>query len=214
MPTEKFGYVIIILVALCRTNVPTELKTMTLSSATAISEQLAELQARGLVPTEEALTFFDQLEPVDLDFMLGRWQGSEFPTNHPMDGLLKAANWYGKEFVSPDCVHPLLMQNAQQHIYKMAPNPMLFKVMQKFSLPKDAAWQPVYTWLNMLSKTEDSQARLRLMDYGGKVSATMIYDALPIHDIFRKVDENTVFGLMDYKHAEQPFFFLLRRDIP
>jgi len=41
--------------------------------------------------TEEALKFFDELESVNLEFMIGRWQGYEFPTNHPMDGLLKAS---------------------------------------------------------------------------------------------------------------------------
>jgi hypothetical protein len=93
---------------------------MPLSSPPSISEQLAELQARGPVSTEAALAFFEPLEPVDLAFMLGRWRGSEFPTNHPMDGLLKVANWYGKEFVSPDCVHPLLMRDSRQNLYKMA----------------------------------------------------------------------------------------------
>jgi hypothetical protein len=187
---------------------------MPLSSPPSISAQLAELQARSPVSTEAALAFFELLEPVDLEFMLGRWRGSEFPTNHPMDGMLKVANWYGKEFVSPDCVHPLLMRDSRQNICKIAASPLLFKLFQRISFPKSEAWQPIYTLLNTLSKTEDSQARLRLMDYHGQVSATMVYDALPIHDIFRKVDDNTVFGLMDYKHSAQPFFFVLQRDSP
>jgi hypothetical protein len=87
-------------------------KAMTIPSSASASDQLTELHAGGSVSVEAALAFFDRLEPVDLDFMLGRWQGSEFPTNHPMDGLLELANWYGKEFVSPDCVHPLLMRNG------------------------------------------------------------------------------------------------------
>jgi hypothetical protein len=185
---------------------------MTLPSSASASDQLTELQAAEPVSLETALAFFDRLEPVDLDFMLGRWQGAEFSTNHPMDGLLKLANWYGKEFVSPDCVHPLLMRNGRQQVYKMSPNPLMFKLTQHISLPRGRGWQSIYTWFNTLSKTEASQARLRLTDYRGKVSATMIYDALPIHDIFRKVDDSTVFGLMDYKHSERPFFFLLRRD--
>jgi hypothetical protein len=42
----------------------------------------------------------------------------------------------------------------------------------------------------------------------------MIYDEVPIHDIFRKVDDQTVLGLMDYKPAERPFFFVLQRETP
>jgi len=51
------------------------------------------------------------------------------------------------------------------------------------------------------------------MEYRGKVSATMIYDYLPINDVFRKVDDNTVLGLMDFKGMPQPFFFVLDREI-
>jgi len=63
-----------------------------------------------------------------------------------------------------------------------------------------------------LFATRRSQARLRLTEYRGKSSATMIYDSLPINDVFRKVDENTVLGIMDMKGVAQPFFFILRRE--
>jgi hypothetical protein len=66
---------------------------------------------------------------------------------------------------------------------------------------------------NSLLKTEESQARLRMMDYRGKVSATMIYDHLPINDSFRQVDDNTVLGIMDWKKSPQPFFFVLKRRV-
>ena len=37
------------------------------------------------------------------------------------------------------------------------------------------------------------------MDYRGKASASMIYDQKPIIDIFRKIDEDTMLGVMDIK---------------
>ncbi len=40
----------------------------------------------------------------------------------------------------------------------------------------------------------------------------MIYDEKPIHDVFRKIDENTVLGWMDLKQQAQPYFFILQRD--
>ncbi len=64
---------------------------------------------------------------------------------------------------------------------------------------------------NISTEIEDSKARVRMMEYRNKVSATMIYDYLPINDVFRKVDDNTVLGLMDFKRISQPFFFLLNR---
>ena len=62
-----------------------------------------------------------------------------------------------------------------------------------------------------LLRTTKPKARLRRMEYRGVVSATMIYDALPILDIFREVDQATLLGLMDLRGMPQPFFFILRR---
>ena len=63
-----------------------------------------------------------------------------------------------------------------------------------------------------LLSTTKSRARLRMTEYRGKVSATMIYDQLPINDVFRKLDDNTVIGVMDNKHVKEPFFLKLSRD--
>ena len=73
--------------------------------------------------------------------------------------------------------------------------------------------KPIFTLMNLMLKTEKSQARIRMMEYREKVSTTMIYDNLPINDIFRKIDDNTVLGLMDFKGMPQPFFFVLKRDM-
>lgn len=168
----------------------------------------------GKATTEDALRVFDDLEPVDLDFMLGRWRGSGLHTGHPMDGMLDASDWYGKEFIDPDQVHPLLFLDATQQIYKVAPNPTLMNLALRFSFPRDGAFNAVLKAMSKLLKTETSQARLRMMEHRQKLSATMIYDHLPIHDIFRKVDDDTVLGVMDYKLSPRPFFFVLRRSDP
>jgi hypothetical protein len=165
---------------------------------------------QGKTTTESALQLFDELESVDLEFMIGRWKGSGFHTDHQMDGLLEAFNWYGKEFVSAEHVHPLLFSDGND-IFKVDPNPTLTNMGLNISLPKNEAIKPVYSVMSKLLKTEESKARIRLMEYRGKVSATMIYDYLPINDVFRKVDENTVLGLMDFKGMSQPFFFVLKR---
>ncbi len=165
----------------------------------------------GKTTTEKALQLFDGLEPVTLDFMLGRWQGSGLHTAHPMDGLLEASNWYGKEFIDPETVHPLLFLDGQGEIIKVAPQPMAMKWALNMPGIKSDFMKPLLALTNSLLKTEQSQARLRMMEYRGKVSATMIYDYLPINDTFRKVDDNTVLGLMDFKESPQPFFFVLKR---
>ncbi len=51
-----------------------------------------------------------------------------------------------------------------------------------------------------------------MMEHRGRVTATMIYDARPIHDVFRRVDGDTALGLMDLRGVPRPFFFVLRRE--
>lgn len=165
----------------------------------------------GKTTRERALQLFDALEGVNLDFMFSRWQGSGLHTDHPMDGLLESSNWYGKEFVDPENVHPLLFLNNQGEIFRVAPNPTLMNWVLKLPIPKNDSLKPLLMLINSLLKTDKSQARLRMIEYRGKVTATMIYDYLPINDSFRKVDENTVLGIMDYKNLTQPFFFVLKR---
>ncbi len=63
-----------------------------------------------------------------------------------------------------------------------------------------------------LLKTDKSNARLRMIEFRGKSSATMIYDEKPINDVFRRIDQNTVLGWMDLKDQAQPYFFILIRD--
>ncbi len=174
-------------------------------------ENCRSILETGQTTTEKALQIFDALESVNLDFMFGRWQGSGLHTDHPMDGLLESSNWYGKEFVDAENVHPLLFLNSQGQVFKVAPNPTAMNWVLRFPLPKNDSLKPLLMLINSLLKTEKSQARLRMMEYRGKVSATMIYDHLPINDSFRKVDDNTVLGIMDYKNSPQPFFFVLKR---
>ncbi|MFM1841486.1 MAG: hypothetical protein RLZZ490_217 [Cyanobacteriota bacterium] len=164
--------------------------------------------------TADALAFYDALEPVDLAFMTGQWRGQGIPTHHPMDGMLEMSHWYGKAFIDPDRVHPLLFKDAQGEIFKLRPDPTVMGLALRFSITR-------YPWLGAglrglmgWFKTEESQARLRMLESRGVVTATMIYDYLPINDSFKKIDDNAVFGLMDYKLIAQPFFFLLQRDNP
>ncbi len=176
-----------------------------------ILESCQSILNTGKTTTEQALKLFDALDPVNLDFMIGRWQGLGLHTNHSMDGFLEISNWYGKEFISSEEVHPLLFLDSQGKIFKVAPHPTAMNWVLNLPILKNNYLRPVLRWTNSLLKTEKSQARLRMTEYRGKVSATMIYDYLPINDSFRKVDENTVLGIMDYKNSPQPFFFVLKR---
>jgi DNA modification methylase len=175
------------------------------------SEKFPKILPEAPINTEEALKLFDSLEPIDLDFAIGKWEGHPFHTNHPMDGWLEALNWYGKEFVSLEEVHPLLFLDNRGKIFKIAPKQKAMNLAFRFPPIGNRAIQFLFNMINVLLKTEKSQARIRMVEYRHKISATMIYDNLPIHDVFRKIDENTLLGLMDFKGMERPFFFILKR---
>ena len=60
--------------------------------------------------------------------------------------------------------------------------------------------------------TSRPAARLRMVEHRGVVSAAMVYDDLPIIDAFRRVDDDTVLGVMDLRWQPHPYVFVLRRD--
>lgn len=163
---------------------------------------------------QEALELFDSLEPVDTEFMLGRWRGDGYPTDHPLDGLLEIFHWYGKLFESTEDVHPLLFAKRSGELIHVNPGYMkpTFSLGEHMRKLKSNAIGNTFQFLLPLFSTSKSRARLRMTEYRGKTSATMIYDQLPINDVFRKLDENTVMGVMDSKVLKDPFFFKLTKD--
>ena len=160
--------------------------------------------------TADALELFDGLGAVDVGEMTGTWAGEEFPTGHPMDGLLAATGWYGKQFVDAETVHPLLFHTADRRaVFPVDPA----RVPVGVSVPTGPGWSyhRLITAAAPLLRTRRPRARLRAMTHRGVTTATMIYDAKPIQDVFRRLDPDTVLGLMDLRDSA-PYFFLLRRD--
>ena len=63
-----------------------------------------------------------------------------------------------------------------------------------------------------LVTTSKPRARLRSVGHRGVQTAAMVYDALPIIDVFRRVSDDVRLGLMDLRGLPDPFFFLLTRE--
>lgn len=172
----------------------------------------AECIAAGVVTSEEAFALYDSLPTADVKFMMGRWKGSGFPTGHPVDGVLEACHWYGKRFESPEDVHPLVFTTLSGGQVSINPALMPMGLLNMKKVPKSAAIGRLFQLLMPFFMTRRSRARVRMTEYRGKTSATMIYDALPINDVFRKVDDNTLLGVMDYKGMADSLFFVLQRE--
>ena len=160
-----------------------------------------------------ALALYDSLPPVPIEAMIGQWRGGEIATGHRFDGLLGPAGWYGKRFHSADAVDPLVFRRTDGRLFAGNPALMPLGLLDRFpALAKSKVSAAMFRAAAPRFATTESKARLRMTEYRGKVSATMIYDALPINDVFRLVDADTVIGAMDIRGYADPFIFTLRRD--
>jgi hypothetical protein len=177
------------------------------------SEPLRDLANKNSMNTEEALNFFDALPTVEIDTIIGRWRGTELSTGHPLDGILKTLGWYGKEFIDRDHVHPLLFADKKGTLFSLDPKRLPVNLVLKVPIPRHDLVRQALLAAQPLLQTHQAKARIRMLEYRGKISASMIYDNLPICDIFRLINHDTLLGVMDLKGMEQPFFFKLHREI-
>lgn len=160
-----------------------------------------------------ALDFFDSLPAARVEDVLGSWRGSEVPTGNPLDGLLSAFGWHGKRFDDVDEAHPLVMRDVSGGLFSLnpafVPTPLLVR---RIPLLRDPRTAGVLRRVAPVLRTRAPRARLRTTVYRGVPTATMCYDALPIHDAFRQVSADTLLGAMDLRGLATPFLFALRRE--
>ncbi|WP_246369574.1 DUF4334 domain-containing protein [Saccharibacillus deserti] len=173
-------------------------------------ERLNRMREAG-ASQEEAFALFDTLEPIDSEGMWDLWKGSEIVSGHPLEGLLTVSGWYGKQFENAEHVHPLVFQKKNGELY--AVNPRWIPMNLPFDKIPRSPIRPAMALARPMLRTRRSAARLRQIEYRGKVSAAMVYDHKDIIDMFRKVDPDTLFAVMDIKTIDsgKSYFFVLER---
>ena len=182
-----------------------------LVGAVAAERWLAE--HRDGVDPGNALAYFDGLPTVAAAEMLGRWRGSGLPTGSPLDGLLEAYGWYGKEFLGREAVHPLLFRGRGGRPRAVDPAMIPLGLLRGYAgLAKLWPVRTAFGRLRPVLYTNQPKARLRTLEHRGVTTAAMIYDELPIIDVFRRVGDDVVLGAMDMRGLPSPFFFVLERD--
>jgi len=145
--------------------------------------RFAELREHQNVSTAELDEIWAGLDTVRSADLLGTWKGDEFHTGHKMNGMLKAARWFGKVFKSVDDVDPIVCYDEDGNLFSN----------NELSLGGASLWD---------------------VEFRGEVTATMVYDGQPVLDHFKKVDENTLMGIMDGKRQRASgryLYFLLER---
>ncbi|MFD0000064.1 DUF4334 domain-containing protein [Nocardia sp. NPDC127526] len=185
---------------------------MAAESVTDGTARLRALMADGCT-REQAWELFDALPTVRVgEITTGRWRGDELDTGHPWKGVLVESGWYGKQFDDADSVQPLLFAAPDGAVFAVDPRRVPLFLARKVPA---SALRPVRRGLGVLRpvlSTRTPRARLRNLEFRGKTSAAMIYDHLPIIDVFRKVDDQTLLGVMDLRGLREPYFFVLHRE--
>ncbi|GAB2657122.1 DUF4334 domain-containing protein [Nocardia goodfellowii] len=155
-----------------------------------MSETSQNWRELAALPGGVAVTDLDALwhssEPVRAEDILGEWKGSAFQTGHPLCRALARSRWYGKTFVSLAEAKPLICRAEDGTLFS------------------DTALGG------------GGEASLWNIEFRGEVTATMVYDARPVFDHFKKLDDVTLMGIMngrpDLVLADgQHFYFLLER---
>lgn len=167
---------------------------------------------RDVTSTAEALALFDSLPAVECSDLHGRWQGATFPTGHALDDALERYGWQGKRFDSDEEAHPLLF-GVPGNTFSVDPRWVApgLPLLLRWPALKSRIPAAIVRSLLPLFATRRPRGRLRMVRHRGVVSATLVYDHLPIQDVFRRRDATTLLGLMDRKGMAVPFFFVLRR---
>lgn len=159
----------------------------------------------------DAAALFDSLPAVRPEELTGRYRGRELATGHPMDGLLEGSGWYGKQFDDVDHVHPLLFRGLGGEIFPVEPRKVPLGLAPRVPAAIVGRSRTAIGVLKPALRTSKHRARLRAVDHRGVVTAAMVYDHLPIIDVFRRVDDDTLLGVMDLR-GSVPYYFVLTRD--
>ncbi|MFJ8676715.1 DUF4334 domain-containing protein [Streptomyces sp. NPDC093589] len=145
--------------------------------------RIAEIRAGRAVSTAELDELWLGLPAVRPEEILGAWKGSAFSTGHPVEAMLATARWHGKRFDSLSDVHPLICRDDQGALF---------------------------------SNQElggGGGASLWTVEFRGEPTATMVYDARPILDHFKRIDDATLLGVMNGKGVlddkGRHFYFVL-----
>lgn len=71
------------------------------------------------------------------------------------------------------------------------------------------AW--IYRFFGIKFSIPGTGAILRKIEFRNKISTSMVYNYLPMIDNFRKLDDNTVMGIMEVKGKVSVYFYLKRK---
>jgi hypothetical protein len=101
-----------------------------------VKDTFERLAASDDVKIVSLQQLFDELEPIDVGFMLGAWDGGVFKTGHPGESQLTQLGWVGKTFHGLNDVDPIMTRDAKG---ERVANPMMGKATLRMVVYRGAA---------------------------------------------------------------------------
>jgi hypothetical protein len=132
-------------------------------------ERFQRLRTSDSPSLEELDALWADLTPVGVEEVLGAWRGGDFATGHPASAVLTQVRWHGKTFHSALDAQPLICVGEDGERY------------------------------SNLKAGGGGEASLWPVEFRGETTATMVYDRMPVLDHFKKVDDDTLMGIMNGK---------------
>ncbi|MBW6425205.1 DUF4334 domain-containing protein [Rhizobium sp. XQZ8] len=159
--------------------------------------------------TEE---WFQTLEPVRAQEMIGLWQGAGMPSGHPLDGVLENLGWFGKQFHADMRADALLFQGRPGRLVAIDPALIPLRLALRFSaFGRTFIARNWFSYLRRALRAQGTTASLHGGDKSQFQTAVMAYDRLPIADHFRWTGEDEVAGMMVVEGDRRRYFFGLKR---
>lgn len=154
---------------------------------TQLTHRFGLLRDAAAPSVEELDALWSDLAPLGVEEILGHWRGGDFATGHPISAVLTRARWHGKWFDSATDVTPIVCRG------------------------KDGVLQANE------KAAGGGAASLWNVEFRGEVTATMVYDNVPVFDHFKRVDADTLVGIMNGKLEStygitDLYYFWLERD--
>ncbi|MGA8258489.1 MAG: DUF4334 domain-containing protein [Nocardioides sp.] len=133
------------------------------------STRFEALRSAHPADVSELDSLWADLQTVSVEEILGPWRGGDFDTGHLASTVLEQVNWHGKRFDGPLDATPMLCRGDDGELY------------------------------SNLKAGGGGEASLWPVEFRGEVTATMVYDRMPVFDHFKKVDDSTLMGIMNGK---------------
>ena len=129
--------------------------------------------------------------------------------------MLAASGWWGKAFLDSETVHPLLFPTGDgTALWALNPAPAFagLGLATKIPVLRRRTSRAPLPYSSPRCRHDGPKARLRTTRYRGVDTATMLYDQLPINDVFRPTRRRHRARRNGSARIRAPYFFVLQRD--